>query len=80
MQKVSPKRNWMNLASFFNNDYPKKYPEVGVEFYVPNTHLMYDESEYENLTRREMIDLMLSIQGSYAIVTWRENKYKLLDF
>lgn len=78
-KKVTPKRNWLNLASFLNNDYSKRYPELGVEFYVPNTHLLYDESEYEDLNRKEMIELMLSINGCYAVITWRENKYKLID-
>lgn len=78
-KKLSAKRQWLNNASFLNNDYSKRYPELGVEFYVPNTHLLYDESEYKDLKRKEMIELLLSIHGSYAVVTWRENKYKLLD-
>ena len=78
-KKMTPKRQWLNNASFLNNDYSKRYPELGVEFYVPNTHLLYDESEYKDLSRNEMIELLLSIHGSYAVITWRENKYKLLD-
>lgn len=77
-KKTSAKRNWMNLASFLSNDYGHKY-DIGVTWFIPNTHLEVDESEYENLSRREMIDLMLSLQGAYAIVTWRELSFKLID-
>ena len=67
------------LRSHLVNRYHKLYPEVGIQFVVPNSYLEDPIENYYCLEREEMIERMLTSSDCYAILTFRENKFKLLN-
>ena len=68
-----------NIVSYLRNDIIKRFPEFDIVFEVPNSYLDYVATEFYNLSRKEIIFMLLKMEGAYAVIKVNDERYKLYN-